>query len=180
MKHYNTQIIYIHGLGSSASTSKKFQDIHSAFENVIPFHWNQKTLTLESLENFANKLDTSKHIIIIGSSAGGKLAVRLHNILKDKTWSGLVLLNPLFDVDFRKQANQTILTNQLLLDDIEASNITEALVIYSEEDELIDQKLNVESMSTSNKFVKVHDNHRLSNSSSVIVEEVDKYLNSYT
>jgi predicted esterase YcpF (UPF0227 family) len=85
MKHYNTQIIYIHGLGSSASTSKKFQDIHSAFENVIPFHWNQKTLTLESLENFANKLDTSKHIIIIGSSAGGKLAVRLHNILKDKT-----------------------------------------------------------------------------------------------
>ena len=179
MKHYNTQIIYIHGLGSSASTSKKFQDIHSAFENVIQFQWNQKTLTLESLENFANKLDTSKHLFIIGSSAGGKIAIRLKNILQTKTWAGLVLLNPLLDITFRKQANQNILTNQLLLDDIE-SNITEALVIYSEEDELIDQKLNVESMSTSNKFVKVHDNHRLSNSSSIIIEEVDKYLNSYT
>ena len=180
MKHYNTQIIYIHGLGSSASTSKKFQDIRSAFENVIQFQWNQKNLTSKTLENFANELDTSKHIAIIGSSAGGKLAIRLKNILQTKTWAGLVLLNPLLDIAFRKQANQNILTNQLLLDDIEASNITEALVIYSEEDELIDQKLNVESMSTSNKFVKVHDNHRLSNSSSIIIEEVDKYLNSYT
>lgn len=182
----NLQIIYIHGLGSSSEKSSKFKAIKEHFANeanVIGFDWLQSDDLGAKIKTFiSSSVDLSKPIMLIGSSAGGKVAQLFKYVLNKfyKTFAMTVLLNPLADIKNRTTSNRNVITNDYLKYGELHCIQNEMLIIYSENDEMIDQLQNVKEFNQHNKFLNVgYDDHRLSNSTETILEAIDVYRNAY-
>ncbi len=106
MNTNNRQIVYIHGLNSSAN-SKKFKSILKVYPSAICIEWktddNITTILNDAYEHLKGVVED---LTIIGSSTGGNFGWQLQKKLKEHGKSSeLVLLNPLVDVSLKYEDN---------------------------------------------------------------------------
>ena len=97
-----TKFFYIHGLGSSKN-SGKFLELKNQFENIECLDWTTNDDMNQKLDKWSKQITaallTNDNICIIASSTGANFAyqLRLRNPI---IFLHLVLVNPLFDVDY--------------------------------------------------------------------------------
>lgn len=186
-KKQKLTVIYVHGLGKTCETSKKYHAIKNFFNNedtnVIGFDWEQSDDLFPKIKNFiSSNVKIKNNILVIGSSAGGKVALAFKDIFEEyfNTFVMVALLNPLTNELHRSKNNPNLLTNEYLKYGDLHLRLNEALIVYSTGDEMIDQVKNVLEMPKRNKYVNVgRDNHGLSNSTGIALNEIEIYMNSF-
>lgn len=179
-KMKSLDIIYIHGLGSSIATGRKYKELKEIYPNIIGFDWNQSDNLIEKIDPFIDtELNPNKTALIIGSSAGGKVALLMKERIKEKlnSFALTCLINPLTDKKHR--LTNIPLTNEYLINGEFHKTNEESLIIYSHEDQVIEQLGSIQEFPNSNSFVRVSDDHSLSNSIDIIIEEIEKYTYSF-
>ncbi|UYW02266.1 hypothetical protein K5I29_05025 [Flavobacterium agricola] len=170
-------IVFIHGLGGSITTGTKFNFFKGIYSQIKGFGWTQEDNIPEKLAAFIpENIDLAKPTLIIGSSAGGKISLLLKQMLLEQSNQQVLvcLLNPLADVSMRLV--EVPLTNSYLLTGDLHKTAKDALIIWSAEDEVINQTESIKMFHPHNWFVQVQDNHQLKNSLSTVVKRMDEYV----
>src|SRR5690606_34741353 len=100
-------LIYIHGLGSDAS-SRKYQLLQTLYQSrrsTDCLEWKEHDNIAQLLEETVTRLHPNcTDLIIVGDSTGGNFAYQQRELLKESNINtSLILLNPLLDVSKRKR-----------------------------------------------------------------------------
>lgn len=173
MNTNNRQIVYIHGLNSSAN-STKFKTILKNYPSAICIEWktedNIATILFEAYEHLKGLVND---LAIIGSSTGGNFGWQLQQKLNENGKSSeLILLNPLVDVSMKVENNFPENLSQYLVDMNRFENTT---VFLSVHDEVLDfEKLKTFFEIQQNIFpqqieiIEIDDNHRIRNFESLL------------
>jgi len=100
------QIIYIHGLNSSAN-SNKFKSILKIYPTAICIEWKtDDNISMILNQAYEDLKGVVEEMTLIGSSTGGNFGWQLQQKLKEHGKSSeLILLNPLVDIAFKYEAN---------------------------------------------------------------------------
>lgn len=156
-------VVYIHGLGSDAR-SRKFRLIEVFFENSITvecLEWREDDNIFRLLEDTVTRLRFFyRELIIIGDSTGGNFAYQLRQLFEEYNLkTSLILLNPMLDISKRKR--NVSLSENLLQYVQEIKNPTNALIILSKDDEVIDHYWLLESTFKGVEVIEVDDTHRM-------------------
>ena len=155
-------ILYLHGLGSIAS-SRKFISLQQVFGDKYQLYCPEWTITTDInllLINLFVKYKNEKSIIIIGSSTGANFAYQLANNLRiNAVEVNLILINPLLHLEQRISESLFPLDlEQYMCEIIEVSNCT---LILSKRDEVIDHsKIKIGEQV---HVITIDDDHRVSN-----------------
>ncbi len=169
----NRQIVYVHGLNSSAN-SKKFKSILKIYPSAICVEWktddNISTILNEAYEHLKGVIND---LTIIGSSTGGNFGWQLQKKLKEHGKSSqLILLNPLVDVSLKYVDNFPENLLQYLAD---MNRFENTQVFISTHDEALNaEKSKVFFEIQQNIFpdqieiIEVDDNHRIENFESLL------------
>lgn len=154
-------ILYFHGLGSGEQ-SRKFQLLKTQFSNadVYCVVWNKDTDFAQLFEYWHHKIQGAENIILIGDSTGGNYAIQFREILKGNNLvCKLILINPLLNLEnriaafpFPKELTDTLQT----IDKIES-----ALLILSNQDEIIDHHPVAKDSEPHTEILWVEDTHRV-------------------
>lgn len=137
------QYYYIHGLGSSKN-SKKFQKLQKQYPNIICLDWTENDNINQKLEEWKEGIyddifasqGVNENVCIIASSTGANFAYQLKQLFeKTQIMVGLVLINPLLDISYLR--NLDIMPIQLRQYLLKFHNISEALILISVNDEII-------------------------------------------
>lgn len=174
-------IIYIHGLGGSNKSQKylELQKTYSENYNVYCFEWNQDDDIYSVMLEQLLKVDKTKVTFLIGSSSGGKIVYIVKEIMKklDFTYNPFcILLNPLTNIEYTTLKDEFY--NSYLCGNFDYKMLQNAFILYSNEDEVINQKVSIKEYSIFNFFYKTNDDHRLSKSFDKlkqIISEIEFY-----
>ena len=173
MNSNNRQIVYIHGLNSSAN-SKKFKSILKVYPSAICIEWktedNIKTILANAYEYLKGIIDD---LTIIGSSTGGNFGWQLQQKLKENGKSSeLILLNPLIDISFKYENNFPENLTKYLVDMNRFENTKVFLGVH---DEVLDVKKSIDFFDVQQRIspdqieiIEVDDNHRIKNFDSLL------------
>lgn len=133
MNTNNRQIVYIHGLNSSANSSK-FKSILKIYPSAICIEWKtEDKISALLLDAYDHLKGVVEDLTIIGSSTGGNFGWQLQQKLKENGKSSeLVLLNPLVDVSMKVENNFPENLNQYLVDMNRFENTTVFLSVHDE------------------------------------------------
>lgn len=178
----NYTIIYIHGLNGTKNGSKvtALRNKYGNDNEVICLEWDQKDNIGQVIKQQVEKLDRSKKVILLGSSSGGKILFLTLEIMKEldfKYEPACILLNPLNKLKYRiEKVNNSIYNPFLLSDDLDFKSLQKATIIYSLEDEVIDQENSIQEYHTLNTYKKVQDHHGLHNSMDIIFNSIEEFI----
>lgn len=173
MNTNNRQIVYIHGLYSSANSSK-FKSILKIYPSAICVEWKIEdkisTILAEAYEHLKGLVED---LTIVGSSTGGNFAWQLQQKLKENGKSSeLILLNPLVDDSVKIENNFPENLHQYLVD---MNRFEHTKVFLSVHDEVLDfEKLKTFFEIQQNIFpqqieiIEIDDNHRIRNFESLL------------
>lgn len=168
MNTKNQQIVYVHGLYSSANSSK-FKSILKKYPSAICVEWRvEDTISAILLEAYDHLKGVVEDLTIIGSSTGGNFAWQLQQKLKENGKSSeLILLNPLVDVSVIKELDFPENLIQFLVD---MNRFENTKVFLSVHDEVLDfEKLKKFFEMQDNIFpnqidmIEIDDDHRIHN-----------------
>ncbi|WP_407405848.1 YqiA/YcfP family alpha/beta fold hydrolase [Chryseobacterium sp.] len=170
-----TTLLYIHGLGSDRN-SRKFINLKEYFKDQFDYdfvEWNNESNIAELLNEAENKLENLENPIIVGDSTGANFAYQLRESRKLKgKKSILILSSPLLNIDDRIadfEFPKTIIP-QL----IKIKNPSDALIIATKSDAVLDQNWLFEQTFNSIELIEVEDNHRLEKFHKSL-PEIEKY-----
>ena len=174
-----TTLLYIHGLGSD-QYSRKFLNLKAYFKDRFEYdfiqwdnHSDIKNLINEKQKSYQN----TQQLILIGDSTGANFAYQLRE-LRDKDKDILILTSPLLDLkdriadfEFPKELARYL---------IPISNPSNALIIATKTDEILDQKkwFSPETLEQLDQIqvIQVVDNHRLENFQKDALIPIDQYI----
>lgn len=172
----NLNVVYIPGLGGSILNGEKFKFFKEVYPNIHGFQWDESDDLDQKLTTFITTIINPKLItLIIGSSAGGKIALLMKQIMLELGYQSpfTCLLNPLANVNHRlldfSLSNPYLITGNLHLVN------QYSLIIWSAEDEVINQIASIKEFDPNNTFIQVNDDHSLRLSMSTIVKRIDEY-----
>lgn len=170
-------IVYIHGLGGSILNGEKFKYFKGIYPNIIGFQWEQTDDLNKKITAFIqNHINPKLQTLIIGSSAGGKITLLMKKLIINHTGTFPLtcLLNPLANINYKlidlQLENEYLLTAELHKDNIES------LIIWSPQDEVINQNESIQQFNFNNWFVQVNDDHALRKSMHIVVKRIDEYV----
>ncbi|QHC85107.1 hypothetical protein AS589_10135 [Empedobacter brevis] len=173
MNTNSRQIVYIHGLNSSAN-STKFKSILKIHPSATCIEWkvddNISAILLEAYDHLKGLV---KDLTIVGSSTGGNFGWQLQQKLKENGKSSeLVLLNPLIDVSVKREDNFPENLHQYLVD---MNRFEHTKVFLSVHDEVLDFEKMKEFFEIQQyifpqqiKIIEVDDDHRIRNFESLL------------
>ncbi|WP_314241711.1 YqiA/YcfP family alpha/beta fold hydrolase [Empedobacter tilapiae] len=173
MNTNNRQIVYIHGLKSSAN-STKFKSILKIYPSAICVEWkaehNIGTVLFDAYDHLKGLVND---LTIIGSSTGGNFGWQLQQKLKENGKSSeLILLNPLVDVSMKVENNFPENLSQYLVD---MNRFENTKVFLSVHDEVLDfEKLKsffeIQQciFPKQIEIIEIDDNHRILNFESLL------------
>ena len=162
----NRQIVYIHGLNSSAN-SKKFKTILKNYPSATCVEWKTEDNIVEILnEAYDHLKGVVEDLTIIGSSTGGNFGWQLQKKLKEHGKSSqLVLLNPLVDVSLKYVDNFPDNLAKYLVD---MNRFENTKVIIGIHDEVLNAEKSKEFFEIQQtifphqiEIIEVDDNHRI-------------------
>lgn len=160
----HNKLLYIHGLGSDRN-SRKFINLKDHFRNQFEYNfveWNNESNISELLDTAEKSLvsESESQIVLVGDSTGANFAYQLRERLEKKTIKSiLILTSPLLNIDNRIadfEFPKTILSQ---LQKIE--NPSDALIIASKKDEVLNQLPVFEKALQNVELADVDDSHRL-------------------
>lgn len=158
-------LIYIHGLGSDAS-SRKYQLLQAFYKgrrSTDCLEWKEHDNITYLLEETVARLHSNcTELLIVGDSTGGNLAYQLRELLKKSNINiSLILLNPLLDVSKRKR---DIALGDNLLNYLQPiQRPTNCTIILSKNDEVIDHSWLAVLVLEGLEIIEVEDTHRMLN-----------------
>lgn len=158
------KLLYIHGLGSDRH-SRKLLNLKDFFKDQYEynfFEWNNDS-DISELLNEAQKWLTSVpnvQIILVGDSTGANFAYQLREKLKQNGVKPfLILTSPLLNIENRIadfEFPKSIIPQLWKID-----NPEDALIIATQNDQVLNQKLLFEKPLKNIVLIEVDDNHRL-------------------
>lgn len=165
------KLLYIHGLGSDRN-SRKFLNLESYFKDQFDYNfveWNNDSNISALLDIAENWLKSEDQIILIGDSTGANFAYQLRERLKENNIKSiLILTSPLLDIDNR--IGDFEFPKSIIPQLWKIENPESALIIATQKDEVLNQKLLFEKLFKNIELIEVDDNHRL--------EKFENYLSS--
>ena len=165
------KLLYIHGLGSDRN-SRKFLNLKDYFKDHFNYNfveWNNDSNISVLLDIAENWLKSEDQIILIGDSTGANFAYQLRERLKENNIKSiLVLTSPLLDIDNRIADFE--FPKNIIPQLWKIENPEDALIIATQKDEVLNQKLLFKKSFKNIKLIEVDDNHRL--------EKFENYLSS--
>lgn len=168
MNTNNRQIVYIHGLNSSANSSK-YKSILKIYPSAICIEWkNQDNISALLLDAYEHLKGFVEDLTIVGSSTGGNFGWQLQQKLKENGKSSeLILLNPLVDLSMKVENSFPENLNNYLAD---MNRFENTKVFLSVHDEVLNfEMLKVFFEIQQNifpqqiKIIEIDDNHRIHN-----------------
>lgn len=167
------KLLYIHGLGSGRN-SRKFINLKDYFKDQFDYNfleWNNDS-DISALLNEADKWLKSEpedQIVLVGDSTGANFAYQLRERLKENNIKSiLILTSPLLDIDNR--IGDFEFPKSIIPQLWKIENPEDALIIATQKDEVLNQKLLFEKLFKNIELIEVDDNHRL--------EKFENYLSS--
>ncbi len=165
------KLLYIHGLGSDRN-SRKFLNLKNYFKDQFNYNfveWNNDSNISALLDIAENWLKSEDQIILIGDSTGANFAYQLRERLKENNIKSiLILTSPLLDIDNR--IGDFEFPKNIIPQLWKIENPEDALIIATQKDEVLNQKLLFEKLFKNIELIEVDDNHRL--------EKFENYLSS--
>lgn len=165
------KLLYIHGLGSDRN-SRKFLNLKDYFKDQFNYNfveWNNDSNISALLDIAENWLKSEDQIILIGDSTGANFAYQLRERLKENNIKSiLILTSPLLDIDNR--IGDFEFPKNIIPQLWKIENPEDALIIATQKDEVLNQKLLFEKLFKNIELIEVDDNHRL--------EKFENYLSS--
>ncbi len=158
------KLLYIHGLGSDRN-SRKFINLKDHFRNQFEYNfveWNNESNISELLDTAEKSLvsESESQIVLVGDSTGANFAYQLRENLAEKNIESiLILTSPLLNIDNRIADFEFPKTILPQLQKIE--NPSDALIIASKKDEVLNQLPIFEKALQNIELVDVDDSHRL-------------------
>ena len=153
-------LLFIHGYGSDRN-SRKFQELINCFSEDYNLHcleWVVYSDIPYLLDLAVKKCENIKNMLIVGDSTGANFAYQVRQ-MRNRKEDKLVLLSPLLDVSKRKLNIPFPDTfSRHLLKIVNPSN---ALVVASKTDEVIDQQFLFDEPNKKFTLFEVTDGHRL-------------------
>ncbi|WP_420287149.1 hypothetical protein VT569_10645 [Flavobacterium psychrophilum] len=134
----DTQLYYIHGLYGSAN-SFKFLELKEKYPNIECLSWSENDNMQLKLQEWRSVIISNKHenSCVIASSTGCNFAYQLRKLLKPY-FIKVVFINPLFDVSDIVKPN--LMPFQLLKYLVKIEKHSESLLLFSENDEVLNNK----------------------------------------
>jgi len=178
----NFTIIYIHGLRGTKNGSKvtALRNKYGKENEVVCLEWDQENDIHQVIKQQLEKLDKTKKTILLGSSSGGKILFLTLDVMKNLNFEYepfCILLNPLNKLKYiNEEVNNRIFNPFLVSDELDYKSLQKATIIYSLEDEIIDQENSIKEYNPLNTFKKVNDHHGLHNSMNIIFESMEDYI----
>lgn len=176
-----TQFVYFHGLQHKPKISYKFSLLESYFSKRFDFHyyeWVHTSNITKLLNKALHQLKDEKQIIIFGDSTGANFAYQLRELRKKQNKNDILILScPLLNYKQRITNNKfpdNIATYMKTIED--PSN---AFVIISLTDELIDQSWLIKKEYEHLKIHIVEDSHVLLNFEKHSIPVIEEYINIY-
>lgn len=174
------KLLYIHGLGSDRN-SRKLVNIKDYFTSLFEYNfveWNNNS-DISALLNEAQKWLTSApniQIVLVGDSTGANFAYQLREKLKENgEKSILILTSPLLDIDYRIADFE--FPKNLIPQLWKIENPEDALIIATQKDQILNQKLLFDKSFKNITLIDVDDNHRLEKFENYI-SHIEKYIQS--
>ena len=169
----NRQIVYLHGLNSSAK-SNKFKSILQIYPSAVCVEWktddNISAILNDAYEDLKGII---KDLTIIGSSTGGNFGWQLQRKLKENGKSSkLILLNPLIDISFKYEDNFPENLAKYLVDMNRFENTKVFLGVH---DEVLDVTKSIDFFEVQQnifpdqiEIIEIDDDHRIKNFDSLL------------
>lgn len=170
-----TTLLYIHGLGSDRN-ARKFINLKEYFKDQFDYdfvEWNNENNIAELLNEAENKLENLENPIIVGDSTGANFAYQLRESRKLKgKKSILILSSPLLNIDER--IADFNFPEKLLPQLIKIKNPSNALIIATKNDTILDQNWLFEKDLDKITLIEINDNHRLEKFHETL-SQIEKY-----
>lgn len=133
-----TQLYYIHGLYGS-NKSYKYLELKEKYPNIECLTWTENDNINLKLEEWKTILTNSlaDSICVIASSTGCNFAFQLRELVKPY-FIKLVFINPLFNVS--DVFKQDVIPKQLVQYLVKIETHSESLILFSKNDEVLNNK----------------------------------------
>lgn len=172
------QFIYFHGLQHEPKISYKFSLLKSYYSQHYDFHyynWNHSTDFKELLYKAREQFKDIEQIIIFGDSTGANFAYQLRELRKKQNKNDILILSsPL--LHFKQRISNYKFPKSIAIYMQNIKNPTNAFIILSLSDELIDQSWLIKKEFLNIKILEVKDSHPLPNFEKHSIHLIKEYI----